>query len=46
MNDALAGQSVLKSYGQTNWERLQAVHKAYDPKGLLSTRQGGFKFTD
>lgn len=42
MNDAIAGQDVLKSYGETNLQRLKKTKQEYDPNGFLSTRQKGF----
>ncbi|KAJ6437126.1 FAD-binding, type 2 [Purpureocillium lavendulum] len=45
MNDAMYDQDVLRSYGNTTYDRLKATHDAYDPEGFLSTRQGGFKFS-
>jgi len=43
MNDAAPDQDVYSSYGATNLAKLKAVKAAYDPKGFLTTRQGGFK---
>jgi len=43
MNDAAPYQDVYSSYGSKNLARLQAVKRAYDPSGFLTTRQGGFK---
>ncbi|KAG8409112.1 hypothetical protein J3459_017770 [Metarhizium acridum] len=45
MNDAMEGQDVLQSYGNETFSRLFSIHKAYDPQGFFSNRQGGFKFT-
>lgn len=45
MNDAMQGQDVLQSYGNETYSRLLSIHKAYDPRGFFSDRQGGFKFT-
>ncbi|PHH88798.1 hypothetical protein CDD83_7047 [Cordyceps sp. RAO-2017] len=45
MNDAMADQKVLQSYGEDNYQRLKAIHQKYDPDDFFSTRQGGFKFT-
>jgi hypothetical protein len=45
MNDAISGQDVLKSYGDANYNRLKSTHLAYDPEGLLSSRQKGFTFS-
>lgn len=45
MNDAMDGQDVLQSYGEATYSRLQSIHEAYDPNGLFSERQGGFKFS-
>lgn len=43
MNDAAPDQDVYSSYGTANLARLQAIKRAYDPKGFFTTRQGGFK---
>ncbi|KAM4057732.1 FAD binding domain-containing protein [Hirsutella rhossiliensis] len=45
MNDAMADQNVLQSYGDGTYQRLKAIHQDYDPDGFFSTRQGGFKFS-
>lgn len=45
MNDAMDGQDVLRSYGNKTFSRLLSIHEEYDPHGLFSERQGGFKFT-
>lgn len=45
MNDAMYDQDVLRSYGNTTYDRLKATHEMYDPKGFFATRQGGFKFS-
>ncbi|PFH57011.1 hypothetical protein XA68_15617 [Ophiocordyceps unilateralis] len=46
MNHAMHDQKVLQSYGNATYQRLKAIHAAYDPHGLFSQRQGGFHFTD
>ncbi|RDA86080.1 hypothetical protein CP532_1136, partial [Ophiocordyceps camponoti-leonardi (nom. inval.)] len=46
MNQASHDQRVLQSYGDATYQRLKAIHKAYDPQGLFSKRQGGFRFAD
>ena len=45
MNDAMYDQDVLRSYGNTTYDRLKATHEMYDTKGFFATRQGGFKFS-
>ena len=45
MNDAMAGQDPLRSYGDETYQRLKSTHQSYDPLGFFATRQGGFKFT-
>ncbi len=44
LNDAYATQPVLRSYGATNLQRLNAVSKAYDLMGMFQRQvPGGFK---
>jgi hypothetical protein len=44
LNDAMFDQLPLQSYGGDNYERLKETQGKYDPEGLWSKRQGGFKF--
>lgn len=44
MNDATYDQDVLGSYGAESYNKLKAVHEAYDPTGFFSLRQNGWKF--
>lgn len=44
MNDATNDQDVLGSYGAESYNKLKAVHEAYDPTGFFSLRQNGWKF--
>ncbi|RCI16020.1 hypothetical protein L249_1970 [Ophiocordyceps polyrhachis-furcata BCC 54312] len=43
MNEAMDDQPVLQSYGHETHMALKVFQQRYDPTGLLSTRQGGFK---
>ncbi|KAL2066453.1 hypothetical protein VTL71DRAFT_2524 [Oculimacula yallundae] len=43
MNDAMAGQDVLRGYGNETFERLRSVQRAYDPIGFFPERTGGLK---
>lgn len=45
LNDAMYDQEPLQSYGNGNYEKLKTTQKKYDPEGLWSGRQGGFKFS-
>jgi hypothetical protein len=44
MNDAIEGQKVLESYGDSTYQLLKDTSELYDPNGLFRTRQGGFSF--
>lgn len=44
-NDAESDQDVLRSYGNTTYQRLKSIQRSVDPSGLFSTRTGGFKYT-
>lgn len=44
LNDALSTQSVLRSYGDANFEKLQTVSHIYDPTAMFQYQvPGGFK---
>jgi hypothetical protein len=44
LNDAYSTQPVLRSYGATHFQRLNAVSKAYDATGMFQHQvPGGFK---
>ncbi len=45
MNDAMADQPVLQSYGNDTYYRLKSVQKEYDQMGVFPQRTNGFKFT-
>lgn len=45
MNDAMADQPVLQSYGSDTYNRLKSVQKEYDQMGVFPQRTKGFKFT-
>jgi hypothetical protein len=45
MNDAMAGQLVLQSYGDATYQRLKSVQKEYDQMGVFPQRTNGFKLT-
>ena len=45
MNDAMAGQPVLQSYGDATYQRLKSVQKEYDQMGVFPQRTNGFKLT-
>jgi hypothetical protein len=44
LNDAMFDQQPLRSYGESTFERLGRIQKAYDPEGLFPRRTKGFKF--
>ncbi|KAI5917428.1 putative FAD-binding oxidoreductase [Camillea tinctor] len=44
MNDASAGQDVIKHYGMDNWRKLKEVQWKYDPRAVFQRLvPGGFK---
>ncbi|KAI4241491.1 MAG: hypothetical protein LQ352_007433 [Teloschistes flavicans] len=44
LNDAFPQQKVLRSYGAESFNRMLAVSKKYDPRGMFQTQvPGGFK---
>ncbi|KAL8704810.1 MAG: hypothetical protein Q9201_002042 [Fulgogasparrea decipioides] len=44
LNDAFPDQKVLRSYGADKFNRMVAVSKKYDPRGMFQTQvPGGFK---
>jgi hypothetical protein len=45
MNDAMADQPVLQSYGDATYQRLKNIQEAYDMLGLFRHQTNGFKFT-
>jgi hypothetical protein len=42
INDAAGDQPVFQSYKE--FEKLKALQRSVDPKGLFSGRAGGFKY--
>lgn len=44
LNDAYSTQPVLRSYGATHFQQLNAISKAYDAAGMFQHQlPGGFK---
>ncbi|KAL3418333.1 FAD binding domain-containing protein [Phlyctema vagabunda] len=44
MNDAMADQDPVRSYGDGSYEQLKATYEKYDPDHFFATRTGGFKY--
>lgn len=42
INDASSDQAVMRSY--KDYEKFKALQRSVDPRGLFSTRAGGFKY--
>lgn len=42
LNDAMDDQPVMRSF--SGYEKFKALQREVDPKGLFSTRAGGFKY--